>query len=150
MPPQPVSVTSALSLSLGANFCMLPFIFPPPLTLKFSIVNFAHYSFAMSSFLLFSLIIALDTLFQVPATNLNWDFPGGSSGKELACQCRRCRRQVRSLGREDPLEEGMAALSSILAWTIQWTEEPGGLQSMGSPSRTWLSAHAISTTLASS
>ena len=38
---------------------------------------------------------------------------------------------VRSLGREDPLEEGMAARSSILAWEIPWTEEPGGLQSMG-------------------
>ena len=36
------------------------------------------------------------------------------------------------LGREDPLEEGMATHSSILAWRIPWTEEPGGLQSMGS------------------
>ena len=36
--------------------------------------------------------------------------------------------QVRSLGREDPLEEGMAAPSSVLAWRILWTEEPGGLQ----------------------
>ena len=39
---------------------------------------------------------------------------------------------VRSLGREDPLEKGMATYSSILAWRIPWTEEPGGLQSMGS------------------
>ena len=39
---------------------------------------------------------------------------------------------VRSLGGEDPLEEGMAIHSSILAWRIPWTEEPGGLQSMGS------------------
>ena len=39
---------------------------------------------------------------------------------------------VQSLGREDPLEEGMAACSSILAWRVPWTEEPGGLQSMGS------------------
>ena len=38
--------------------------------------------------------------------------------------------QVRSLGQEDPLEEGMAAHSSILAWEIPWTEEPGGLQFM--------------------
>ena len=42
-----------------------------------------------------------------------------------------CRRQVRSLGREDPLEEEMATDSSILAWEIPWIEEPGGLQSMG-------------------
>ena len=36
-----------------------------------------------------------------------------------------------SLGWEDPLEEGLAAHSSVLAWRIPWTEEPGGLQSMG-------------------
>ena len=35
--------------------------------------------------------------------------------------------QVRSLGWEDPLEEGMATLSSVLAWRIPWTEEPGGV-----------------------
>ena len=40
---------------------------------------------------------------------------------------------VQSLGQEDPLEKGMATYSSILAWRIPWTEEPGGLQSMGSP-----------------
>ena len=38
---------------------------------------------------------------------------------------------VRSLGREDPLEERMAAHSSILAWRIPWTEETGGLQAIG-------------------
>ena len=40
--------------------------------------------------------------------------------------------RVRSLGQEDPLEEGMAIHSSILTWRIPWTEEPGRLQSMGS------------------
>ena len=40
--------------------------------------------------------------------------------------------QVRSLGQEDPLEEGMATHSSFLAWRIPCTEEPDGLQSMGS------------------
>ena len=39
--------------------------------------------------------------------------------------------QVRSLGREDPLEKEMATLSSTLAWRNPWMEEPGGLQSMG-------------------
>jgi len=39
---------------------------------------------------------------------------------------------VRSLGQEDPLEEGMATHSTILAWRIPWTEETGGVQSMGS------------------
>ena len=38
---------------------------------------------------------------------------------------------VRSLGWEDPLEEKMATYSNILAWEIPWTEEPGGLQSLG-------------------
>ena len=38
----------------------------------------------------------------------------------------------RSLGGEDPLEKGMATHSTILAWRIPWTEEPGGLQSVGS------------------
>ena len=45
---------------------------------------------------------------------------------------------VQSLGREDPLEEGMVTHSSILAWRIPWTEEPGGLQSTGLQSRTRL------------
>ena len=40
--------------------------------------------------------------------------------------------QARSLGWEDPLEKRMATHSSILAWRIAWTEEPGGLQSIGS------------------
>ena len=39
---------------------------------------------------------------------------------------------VQSLGQEDPLEKGMATHSSILAWSIPWTEEPGRLQSIGS------------------
>ena len=41
------------------------------------------------------------------------------------------RTQVRSLGWEDPLEKEMATHSGILSWRIPWTEEPGGLQSMG-------------------
>ena len=47
--------------------------------------------------------------------------------------------QIQSRGQEDPLEKGMATHSSILAWSIPWTEEPGGLQSMGSQSQTRLS-----------
>ena len=45
---------------------------------------------------------------------------------------------VRSLGCEDSLKEGMATHSSILTWTVPWTEKPGGLQSMGSQSQTRL------------
>ena len=58
-----------------------------------------------------------------------WDFPGGSVGEESACNE---GDPVRSLGREDPLEKGMSTHSSILVWRIPWTEEPGGLQSIGS------------------
>ena len=52
---------------------------------------------------------------------------GGTGGKEPTCQCMSCRFDP--LGQEDPLEEGMAIHSSILAWKIPQTEEPGGLQS---------------------
>ena len=45
---------------------------------------------------------------------------------------------VQFLGQDDPLEKEMASHSSILAWRIPWTEEPGGLQSIGSQSRTRL------------
>ena len=54
---------------------------------------------------------------------------GGSDSKESACSA---GDLVQSLGREDPLEKGIATHSSILAWTILWTEEPDGLQFMGS------------------
>ena len=57
-------------------------------------------------------------------------FPGGASGKEPAGQCRGYETWVRSLAWEDPLEKEMATHSSILAWRIPWTEEPGGLQSI--------------------
>ena len=54
------------------------------------------------------------------------------SGKESSCQCKETQEMwVWSLGWEDPLEEEMAPHSSILAWEIPWTEEPGGLQSTG-------------------
>ena len=56
-------------------------------------------------------------------------FSGDSEGKELACnEGNLCS----ILGREDSLEKEMATHSNILAWRIPWTEEPGGLQSMGS------------------
>ena len=50
--------------------------------------------------------------------------------------------RVQSLDWEDPLEEAMATHSSILAWTIPWTEEPGGLQPMGLQSQMRLSTRA--------
>ena len=56
----------------------------------------------------------------------------GSAVKNLPARQEPQETWVRSLGQEDPLEEGMATHSSILAWRTPWTEEPGGLQSMGS------------------
>ena len=51
--------------------------------------------------------------------------------KNLPVNAADARHAGPSLGGEDPLEEGMAAHSSIPAWNVPWTEEPGGLQSMG-------------------
>ena len=56
-------------------------------------------------------------------------FPGGSGVKNLPASE---EIQVQSLSWEDPLEKEMATHSSILAWKIPWTEEPGKLQSTGS------------------
>ena len=68
-------------------------------------------------------------------------FPGGSGVKNPPAVW---KTWFRSLGWEDPLEEGVASHSSILAWRIPWTEEPGRLQSTGSQGQTglkWQSAH---------
>ena len=67
--------------------------------------------------------------FAPPQPSLaSWEgLPGGSVGKESACNA---GDPVRFLGPEDPLEQEMTTHSSILAWSIPWTEEPGGLQSM--------------------
>ena len=56
-------------------------------------------------------------------------FPGGSVVKNLPAMQ---ETRVQSLGQEDPLEKEMTIHSSILAWEIPWTEEPGGLQCMES------------------
>ena len=62
---------------------------------------------------------------ELPAILLRcMDFPGGSEVKNLLTMQ---ETWVRSLGQEDPLEKEMATHSSILAWKIRWTEEPGGL-----------------------
>ena len=58
--------------------------------------------------------------------------PGGASGKGLGLQETQ-KTGVPSLDWEDPLQAGMATHSSIFVWRIPWTEEPGGLQSIGLP-----------------
>ena len=66
-------------------------------------------------------------------TKVHWAFQVALVVKNLPDNAGDMRQEtlVRSLGQEDPLEEGMATHSSILAWRIPWTEEPGGLRSMG-------------------
>ena len=54
--------------------------------------------------------------------------PGGSADRAFPAMR---QTQLQSLGGEDSLEKGIAIHSSILAWRVPWTEEPGGLQSMG-------------------
>ena len=58
-------------------------------------------------------------------------FPDNSAVKNFPAMQETQQTWVRSLGQEDPLEEEMATLSSILVWKIPWTVEPGGLQSWG-------------------
>ena len=53
-------------------------------------------------------------------------------GKESSCNEKMLETQVPSLSQENPMEKGMATHSSSLAWRIPWTEEPSGLQFMGS------------------
>ena len=59
----------------------------------------------------------------------NRGFPGGSEGEESTCKAGDLSQ---SLGSEYHVDEGVAIHSSVLAWRIPWTEEPGGLQSVGS------------------
>ena len=68
-------------------------------------------------------------------------FPGDSAVKNLPANAG--NTWVQSLGQEEALEEKIATHFSILAWEIPWTEEPGGLQSVGSQSRTQLSMHTL-------
>ena len=56
--------------------------------------------------------------------------------KKLPANAGDAKDKVRSLGQKDPLEDGMATYSNILAWRIPWTEEPGGLPSIGSKNQT--------------
>ena len=75
-------------------------------------------------------------------THRNWEiinvvfggFPDGSAVKNPPVMQETQETWVQSVGREDPLEKEMATCSSILAWRIPRTEEPGGLQSIGSQS----------------
>ena len=88
------------------------------------------------------------TLFYIPSINYiifttALSFLAAQTVKRLLAMQ---ETQVRSLGREDPLEKEMAPHSSTLAWKIPWIEEPGRLQSLGSQSQTRLSDFTFTTT----
>ena len=70
-------------------------------------------------------------LIKYVINNSPFHFRASQVSQRLKCLPAMRETWVLSLGREDPLEKEMATHSSILAWRIPWTEEPGGLQSMG-------------------
>ena len=72
-----------------------------------------------------------EALVPISLVGLEKGFSGGSVVENLPALQELQKMQVRSLGQEDPLEEGMLTHSSIPAWRIPWTEEPGKLQSIG-------------------
>ena len=78
---------------------------------KLDMTERLHFHLSLSSSILPWASLVAQTVKRLPAMQETW---------------------VRSLGREDPLEKEIATHSSILAWSIPWTEEPGRLQSMGS------------------
>ena len=71
------------------------------------------------------------TVFYVFHYNVKVGCPGGSAVENLPAMQEPQKMRVQSLSQEDPLEEGMATHSSILAWRISWTEKPGRLQPLG-------------------
>ena len=81
-----------------------------------------------------SIFVEVSATFSCAVQDLCRHFPVGASSKELLANAGHVRDagSINRLGREDPLEEGIATHSSILAWRIPWTEEPGRLQSRGS------------------
>ena len=77
--------------------------------------------------MLLKILVSINSLFSMHQHLFR--LPWWLSGKESVLPVQ--ETWVQSLGLEDPLEEEMAIPSSILAWEITWTEEPGGIQSMG-------------------
>ena len=80
------------------------------------------------------LMSLIQSLWELTGITRHYGLPRWCIAAEPSCQCEWPERLtwVRSLGREDPLEEGMATHPGILSWRIPWIEEPGGLQTRGS------------------
>ena len=94
------------------------------------LLNFCNTLLPGLSHVLYEITSQLIVFFSAPWGRVG--FPGGSNGKESACSAGDLGSILGFHPWEDPLEEGMATCSSILAWIIPWTEETGGLQSKGS------------------
>ena len=77
------------------------------------------------------LVIELSQFWLIRVHKVNYRETGGSVVEKLPADAGVQEKQVWSLGQEDPLEEEMATHSSIPGWRIPWTEEPSGLQSIG-------------------
>ena len=122
-PKQHLLKSSLLDSLISPEFCSLSF--NGKSSLCFQPLLFQSHGWFWSAFHTENCASSLST------TCVLQGFPGISSCKELACQCRRCKRHRFDLW-VGCLEEGTAAHSSILAWRIPQTEEPGRLQSMGS------------------
>ena len=145
--PHPSFVLSAFPLS---SLTCIPPLFPPshllsswlqsalslPLLFSSLLLSIYFYLFIWLCWVLvgargiFSLHYGMRNVLAVICKLLG--FPGGSSGKESVYNAGAQEKLVWSLGQGDLLGEEMATYSSILAWEVPWTEEPGGLQSMGS------------------
>ena len=108
----------AICFEPDAGWCSSLFL--PLLYLSHQFLRWAVHSYTKKKKMIWTFITSLEQLLG---------FPGGSVVKNLPAKQ---KMQVRSLGQEDPLEEGTTTNSSILAWEIPWTEELGRLESMGS------------------
>ena len=108
--PVPTSEKPGLTFKISSELILEPQEFSLGINIKNMQSNFNELLETSSHYLNWELLIE---------TKFLMGFPGGSDGKVL------------SLDWKDPLEKGMATHSSIFAWRTPWTEEPGGLQSMG-------------------
>ena len=97
------------------------------LSIKYLAIFIIIIFYLFTIIIIYLLVTYLSIIYQSPIIYLG--FPGGSVGKESACNAGGTGDMGSILGLEDPLEEGMASHSSFIAWRIPQTEEAGGLQS---------------------
>ena len=126
-----INYSTFMSWHSSVKICFFPFLpylffpLPPNFSNHFEYVSF---SFDTTDWIV---VIELSQISLIRVHKVNYRETGGSVVKKLPADVGVQEKQVWSLGWEDPLEEEMATHSSILAWRIPWTEEPGGLQSTG-------------------